>query len=164
MIQQLLFVGQILVVVLVYIFVWRVIRTARRDLAGTAGSSSTYASMAAQESTILPAVDVSRARREAGLVDPRIVVESSEVLRPGVPFTIGSGLSLGRGDTNDIVLNDSTVSTRHARIVPPGTVVDEQSTNGTFVNGNRVVGRVALTRDARVQVGSTVFRYEAGSV
>jgi pSer/pThr/pTyr-binding forkhead associated (FHA) protein len=59
-----------------------------------------------------------------------------------------------------VVLEEGVVSGRHVRIVPPGTVVDEGSTNGTLVNGRTVDGRAALRAGDLVQVGSTVFRYE----
>ena len=52
-------------------------------------------------------------------------------------------ISLGRAPGNDVVLTDSAVSGHHARIkVDNGTIVVEDlgSTNGTFVNGERVVG------------------------
>lgn len=161
MVQQLLFVGQLLVVVLVYVFVWRVIRGARADLT-VRGSTAPRAggSIEAQESTIIPAADVQAARRQAGIGEPRLVVQDSDVLRAGIPFTIGGGLSIGRADTNDVVLDEGVVSGRHARIVPPGTVVDDGSTNGTLVNGRAVDGRVALRAGDLVQVGSTVFRFE----
>ena len=52
------------------------------------------------------------------------------------------------------------MSGRHARIVAPGTVVDEGSTNGTLVNGRAVSGRAALRPGDILQIGSTVFRFE----
>lgn len=159
MVQQLLFVGQLLVVVLVYLFVWRVVKGARADLLG-AGAPSRRAPVDAQESTIIPAADVQAARRSAGLGEPRLVVQQSDVMRAGVPFTIGGGLSIGRAPGNDVVLEEGVVSGRHARVVPPGTVVDEGSTNGTLVNGRPVTGRQALREGDVVQVGSTVFLYE----
>lgn len=164
MVQQLLLGGQVLVVVLVYLFVWRVIRSARTDLRAAAlrGTRGAAGAVAAQESTIIPAAEVQAARREAGLVEPRLVVESSGLLRTGIPFTIGGGLSIGRVEGNDIVLEDPTVSSRHARLVAPGTLVDEGSTNGTLVNGAPVKGRVALRHGDLVQVGATTFRFEAG--
>lgn len=159
MVQQLLLVGQLLVVVLIYLFVWRVLRGARADLllGGTAVASG---NVAAQESTIIPAADVQAARRAAGLGEPRLVVDSSDVLRSGIPFTVGSGLRIGRSTDNDVVLDEGIVSGRHARIVAPGTLVDEGSTNGTLVNGRRLEGRAALRDGDVVQVGSTVFRFE----
>lgn len=159
MVQQLLLVGQVLVVVLVYLFVWRVVRSARADLLGAAARRGA-GSVGAQESTIIPAADVQAARRSAGLAEPRLVVDQSDVLRPGVPFSVGGGLSLGRAPGNDVVLEEGVVSARHARVIPPGTVVDEGSTNGTFVNGRRIDGRATLRPGDLVQVGSTVFRFE----
>lgn len=166
MVQWLLLGGQLLVVALVYVFVWRVIRSARTDLRGGHGARGARRTgpvpMSAQESTIIPAADVQAARRSAGLGEPRLVVDRSDVggLRPGIPFTIGGGLTIGRTASNDIVLEEGVVSSVHARLVPPGTLVDEGSTNGTLVNGRRVSGRAALRPGDLVQIGSTVFRFE----
>lgn len=159
-VQWLLLGGQLLVVVLVYVFVWRVLRGARQDLLKAGTTRSGAASVGAQESTIIPAADVQAARRSAGLAQPRLVVESSDVLRPGIPFTIGSGLTIGRTTDNDVVLDEGVVSGRHARVVAPSTLVDDGSTNGTLVNGQPVGGRARLHDGDRVQVGSTVFRFE----
>lgn len=164
MVQQLLLAGQLIVVLLVYVFVWRVLATARGDLLGGRGPAlrggAAAPPMSAQESTIIPAADVTRARREAGLGDPRLVVEASDVLRAGIPFVIGRGLTIGRATTNDIVLEEGVVSGTHLRVVPPDVVVDEGSTNGTLLNGERLSGRARIGSGDRVQVGSTVFRYE----
>ncbi|MCW2926546.1 MAG: domain containing protein [Thermoleophilia bacterium] len=163
-VQSLLLLGQAIVVLLIYVFVWRVMRSARTDLrSGGAYAPGSMAGASAQESTIIPVADVQAARRSAGLADPRLVVERSDVLRPGIPFTIGSGLSIGRAAGNDVVLDEGVVSGRHVRLIAPGTVVDEGSTNGTFVNGQQLSGRAALRSGDMLQVGSTVFRYEDGS-
>lgn len=160
MVQTLLLAGQALVVVLIYVFVWRVLGTARRDLRDRGRGGAPARTVAAQESTIIPAAGAQTARRAAGLGDPRLVVDQSDLLRAGIPFTIGGGLTIGRADGNDIVLDEGVVSGRHVRIVPPGTVVDEGSTNGTLVNGRRIDGRVPLRSGDLVQVGSTTFRFE----
>lgn len=167
-VQLLLVGGQALVVALVYVFVWRVIRTARRDLDAAARGATTSSGRGSdpQDSTIIAPADAQAARsraRSEGRVQPRIVVERSDVLRPGVPFTVGGGLTLGRDATRDVVLDESVVSGRHARIVPPGIVIDDGSTNGTLVNGRPVSGRSVLQDGDRVQVGSTVLRFEAGA-
>lgn len=162
MVQYVLLGGQLLVVAIVYLFVWRVLRGARRDLLTRAGMGDARAQRAPQESTIMPAVDVAAARRRASLADPRLVVLESDVMRVGVPFVVGRGLAIGRDDANDIVLADGVVSGRHARIVPPATVVDDGSTNGTFINAARVRGRATLGDGDLLQVGSTVFRFESG--
>jgi hypothetical protein len=166
MVQYLLLAGQIFVVLLVYLFVWRTMRGARHDLLDAArpdyggGRGAQPGGIDAQESTIMPAADVAAARRAAGLREPRLVVDDSPVLREGVPFTIGSALTIGRADGNDVVLDDNVVSGQHARVISPGTVIDNESTNGTYVNGKAIRGRATLRHGDILQVGSTVFRYE----
>ena len=72
---------------------------------------------------------------------------------------------MGRGITADVRLDDHTVSARHAIVVVRAEklrILDDRSTNGTFVNGRRVdeaelndgdvvvLGRIVLTyRDLR---------------
>jgi cardiolipin synthase A/B len=56
--------------------------------------------------------------------------------------------SIGRSEENDIVVADSLVSRRHARITLADgacTLTDLGTGNGTFVNGDRVEGRRRLT-------------------
>lgn len=154
MIQQVLLLGQVAVVLLIYLFVWRVMRTASRGL-GSAG-----ASISGQDSTIIPAAEADAARRAAGLGEPRIVVTGSDQLREGVPYVVGRGLTFGRAADNDIVLDDQFVSSHHARLVPPDTLVDLESTNGTLVNGRALRGRAQLAPGDDFRLGSTTFRYE----
>jgi hypothetical protein len=79
----------------------------------------------------------------------------------GASFTLSNSLTLGRIADNDIALDDDTfMSSHHARIEirPEGVwVVDLDSTNGTFVNGQRVSGDRSLRKGDRLQVGSTVL-------
>jgi diguanylate cyclase (GGDEF)-like protein len=73
-------------------------------------------------------------------------------------------LVLGRGDTCDIHINDSSVSRRHAAVeASPGgvTVTDLGSTNGTFVN-DALITRAALTDGDYLRVGNCICRFLAG--
>jgi hypothetical protein len=69
---------------------------------------------------------------------------------------------LGRGAEADLRLDDPGISRRHAEIVlsDPPRITDLQSTNGTFVNGERVAS-AELYDGARVGIGTLtlVFRY-----
>jgi hypothetical protein len=69
---------------------------------------------------------------------------------------------LGRGAECDLRLDDPGISRRHAEIVlsDPPRISDLQSTNGTFVDGERVTS-AELYNGARIGIGSltAVFRY-----
>ena len=70
-------------------------------------------------------------------------------------------MGLGRDSSNLIQVHDTEVSRRHAEIRREGdayTVVDLGSSNGTFVNGERVE-RHALANGDRLQVGSTLILF-----
>lgn len=81
--------------------------------------------------------------------------------RRGATFQIGGNVTvLGRGERSDVRLDDDGVSRRHAELVrlDDGAVQirDFGSTNGTFVNGERVSERV-LEDDDRVALGTTTL-------
>jgi hypothetical protein len=70
--------------------------------------------------------------------------------------------SVGRGETNDFVLSDPSVSGSHCQfIVANGTVSlrDLGSTNGTFVNGARVT-EVELKARQQIHLGATPVMFE----
>ncbi len=83
----------------------------------------------------------------------------------GRRFPISSGLTIGRGPSNDIALEVRDVSRRHAslRISPEGVVLsDAGSRNGTELNGSRLTGDVVLSNGDLLNVGGVLFKYIAG--
>jgi lipopolysaccharide export LptBFGC system permease protein LptF len=66
-------------------------------------------------------------------------------------------IRIGKADDNDYIIDDAFVSRYHARLVRDMKgvlfVEDLNSTNGTFVNGNRVMKKKISTTD-NVQLGS----------
>lgn len=71
---------------------------------------------------------------------------------------------LGRHLQNDIVLNDTNVSRRHAEFVSAAgevTVKDLGSTNGTKVNGVLVTGEQLLQHGDVINFGTAQVRFEA---
>jgi pSer/pThr/pTyr-binding forkhead associated (FHA) protein len=151
MIEQLLLLFQALFLLLLYLFIWRVVRTASRDM------------RLPQESFFLAPSQVQASPVEAAR--SRLVVEASPALEPGRAFELGTApLTIGRSGENAIALpSDEYASAHHARIEPlrDGVwIVDLGSTNGTYLNGEQVNGRGQLREGDVVRVGETELRIE----
>jgi hypothetical protein len=101
------------------------------------------------------------ARREVRA--PRLLLHGSRSGRPGPTVEVdGSLLTIGRDRTCDVVLGDSAVSRRHARLqARAGAVLiaDLDSTNGTWVNGRQVT-ETALGDGDVIEIGGTRFEVE----
>jgi ABC-2 type transport system ATP-binding protein len=85
------------------------------------------------------------------------IVEGREA---GREFPVTGTTLIGRDPSADVVVADSEVSTRHASVAPDDGGValeDLGSTNGTFVNGQRVTGPLRLQAGDRIQLGATVL-------
>jgi hypothetical protein len=140
---------------LLYLFIWRIVRVASRDL------------RTPQESFVLaPQQRAAVARHPA---EPehsgQLVVVDSRTLKEGEAHVLGPApLTVGRGPQNDLPLGeDQYASAQHARFESGSTgvwVVDLGSTNGTFVNGDRVDGPRRLEPGDLIRVGNTDFRFE----
>lgn len=80
---------------------------------------------------------------------------------PGAAYTLeGDQLTVGRDSTNEIVINDAEVSRRHARLTFQGgkyVLEDLGSTNGTFVNGQRLAGQRVLKPGEVVSFGEQIM-------
>ena len=88
---------------------------------------------------------------------------------PGAAYTLeGDQMTVGRDSTNEIVINDAEISRRHARLTFQGgkyVLEDLGSTNGTFVNGQRLAGPRVLKTGEVVSFGEQiVLVFEASNV
>jgi hypothetical protein len=153
-VDELLLVLKIAFLVLLYLFIWRIVRTASRDL------------RLPQESFILaPSAAAGVHPSRPGPVTGRLVVVKSADLQDGEGFELNSAqLTIGRGNQNDIpIATDEYASARHARFEPRQDgvwVQDLGSTNGTFLNGTRLDRPRRLAQGDIVRVGETDLRYE----
>ena len=89
---------------------------------------------------------------EPGLLGKRYVLEKAPV-------------RIGRGGDNQIVLEGDSVSRRHChfdRRQGVWHIVDDGSTNGTFLNEEQVKGSGQLNNGDRVKVGPTILKYLSG--
>ncbi|MFN8385084.1 MAG: FHA domain-containing protein [Anaerolineales bacterium] len=79
---------------------------------------------------------------------------------PGAAYALeGDQLTIGRDSTNEIAINDAEVSRRHARLTFQGgkfVLEDLGSTNGTFVNGQRLAGPRVLKAGEVVSFGEQI--------
>ncbi len=81
----------------------------------------------------------------------------------GRPIDLTGKATIGRLSDNDIVLDDDTVSGRHARIEPDGQnwkLVDLGSSNGTLVNGKKIK-EATLTGGETVSFGELKLTFDA---
>lgn len=81
----------------------------------------------------------------------------------GVQVPLGEGVLIGRSSDCQLLLDDDYVSTRHARITraPNGYQVEDLgSTNGTFVNNQRISTPTAFGVDDTLRIGRTLMSVE----
>ena len=85
----------------------------------------------------------------------------------GSEHPVDGELILGRDHASaDLVIDDPGVSRRHARVLDDAGVLiveDLGSSNGTYVNGERIADPVQLTGGDEVQVGGTILGLEGGT-
>jgi hypothetical protein len=132
-----LWVVRLLFLLLLYVFLYRVVRTLLHDLRAAA--------------------------REPTTTMGRLVVMASPGLEPptGHVFALDAITTLGRDVNNSIVVDDPFASAEHAVLTFRGSawyVEDLGSTNGTYVNGNAVTGVATIEFGDELQIGEVRFR------
>lgn len=138
---------------LVYLFLWRIVRTVMAEL-----KPSRIPVPVATAVADAPAA-ATAPKRERGRRWEMVIV--APPARAGETFTLGEELTVGRAPGCAVVLADDTfVSQVHARLFTRGNdpyVEDLGSTNGTTLNGDALVEPTRLRRGDRVQFGETVM-------
>ncbi len=98
--------------------------------------------------------------------DCLVVIYTKEPSLLGKRFMLDqSRIRAGRGSENHIVLEGDSVSRRHAHFeLRNGRwyAVDDNSTNGTYVNDDMIPRELTLGNGDRVKVGPTIFKYLSG--
>ena len=136
MIELVLFAGRILLVVVLYLFLFAVMRTGVGLVRG-------------QRRDSIWAIDVEKGTRS---------------LR-GLHVDILGPVVIGRSPSSDVVIDEPYVSSTHARLTLQGPALvleDMGSTNGTLVNGHVIDQPVTLREGDEVQVGDTIMRVSRG--
>jgi len=88
------------------------------------------------------------------------------IAQDGTEYRITSPVTtIGREDCDIVLPDDDLISRRHAKIEQQGdelTLVDMNSTNGTFVNGVPVQGAYDLQPGDQVQIGNSTLAVSIG--
>ncbi|PRB18288.1 FHA domain-containing protein [Microbacterium sp. MYb62] len=161
--------------VLMWFFVFGVVYSLRADLFGvrvrklpaeaTAGAPAPAPTAAPAAA---PAAKPSSSRPSTGpatvATAKRLVITSGP--KAGLELPLGAdSLTIGRSSESALVIRDDYTSSHHARLMLRGdswAIQDLDSTNGTFVAGQRVSGSpVNLSLGTPIKVGATTFELRA---
>ncbi len=91
----------------------------------------------------------------------RIVLINGE--DAGAAFALKGTISFGRAESNTITIRDAKVSRQHSQIQQHGNehvIIDLNSSNGTYVNGERVEEHV-LSNGDEIQIGDAIMQYQS---
>ena len=154
--EQLLTILKLCLLVLLYLFFLRVLRAvwaevkAPRPAVAAAGAPAAVAAA--------PAAKVKKQKRPRGQASRLTVIDPPE--QRGRSFPLGQELSVGRAAGCVITLDDTYVSQLHARVFQQDSQVfveDLGSTNGTYLNRQKVSGPMVMGRGDQLMVGNTVM-------
>ncbi len=135
---------------LVWLFVWAVLRVLRTDV---------YAASGSRFSTARYPVKPARISGRRAKVAKHLVVTQGPLA--GTRITLGTQpVLIGRADDSTLVLTDDYSSARHARLSPRGAewyVEDLGSTNGTYLDRVKVTTATPVPLGTPVRIGKTVI-------
>jgi pSer/pThr/pTyr-binding forkhead associated (FHA) protein len=150
-----LFLLRAAILVLLWGFVIAAIVAVRHDVFGTRRRT---APAPAQPAPAPKKQDKPARRRGAAAASKLAIVEGTLT---GQAFPLqGVPITIGRAEDSTIVLTDDYVSNNHARLVPRGedwVVEDLGSTNGTYVDRQRITAPVTVRPGMAIRVGKTVM-------
>jgi hypothetical protein len=147
---------KVLFLALLWLFILSALSVIRSDLFGR-----TVPTPDAQPQELEPPPPRPRGRRPRG--EPRVfaITQGSQA---GLSAELADGvIMIGRGADCQVILDDDYVSTRHARVVSGENgvyVEDLGSTNGTYVNGQRITAPTTITLADTVRIGKTILKLE----
>ena len=144
---------------LLWLFILSAVSVIRSDLFG---KTIRAADQAQPQELETPPPPPRRAKRHRG--EPRVFM-ISQGRQAGLSAELADGtVMIGRGADCQLILEDDYVSTRHARVVstPNGIYVEDLgSTNGTYVNGQRITAPTTITLADTVRIGKTILKLDS---
>src|SRR5690348_12626818 len=146
-----LFFLRAVILILLWGFVIAAIVAVRHDIVGTRPRRQS----APAQPRAAPAPRASKVNKSAAR---RLVVVDGDAAGTVVELT-GEPITIGRADDSTITLTDDYVSTRHARLVQQEgawLIEDLGSTNGTYLDRQRVTTATPVTVGQPIRIGKTV--------
>src|SRR5690242_1896003 len=135
---------------LLWLFIYAAFRVVRADLFG---------GRAARVSAVPPQA-AAAGKKRGGPRGPRTLVVTAGPLS-GTKITLGEQpILIGRADDSTLVLTDDFASSRHARLTNRGGqwyVEDLGSTNGTYLDQQRVQGPLLINPGQPIRIGQTAL-------
>jgi pSer/pThr/pTyr-binding forkhead associated (FHA) protein len=149
---------KVLFLALLWLFIASAVSVIRSDLFGRTVPAP---DQPAPQELERPAPPPKKSKRTRG--EPRVLV-ITQGSQTGQSADLSNGLILiGRGAETQLSLDDDYVSTRHARVVSGENgiyIEDLGSTNGSYVNGQRITAPTTITLSDTIRIGRTVMRLE----
>jgi pSer/pThr/pTyr-binding forkhead associated (FHA) protein len=149
---------KVLFLALLWLFILSAVSVIRSDLFGKTVAATDEPRSVELES---PRPPLRRGRRSRG--EPQ-VLSITQGRQAGTSASLaGRTVLIGRGTDCQLMLDDDYVSTRHARVVAGDTglyIEDLGSTNGTYVNGQRITAPTTVTLADTIRIGKTVMKLE----
>ncbi|WP_333618841.1 FHA domain-containing protein FhaB/FipA [Dietzia sp.] len=138
-----------LLLILLWLFIYLVVRSLRRDLQAVSGGPAASGPIQRQGGGIFARSKAIRhlVVTEGALQGTRITLADQPVL-------------LGRAPNSTLVIDDDYASNQHARLVPHGSewfLEDLGSTNGTFLDRTKVTTPVRVPAGTPVRIGTTTI-------
>ncbi|HEX4903369.1 MAG TPA: FHA domain-containing protein [Acidimicrobiales bacterium] len=158
--EPLLNVLKICLLILLYLFFFRVLRAvwAEVDLARAAAPASSGSGRRGRRSRAGGEGQPRRTRARERTLPKLKVIEPVELA--GTVYPLGDELTVGRAAGCQITLDDTYASQLHARLFMRDEqlyVEDLGSTNGTYLNRRKVTGPMVVSQGDQIKVGSTVM-------
>lgn len=157
-----LFFGVIFIIVL-YSIILYALRIMYKDIkGGKRKTTNTIQKNTTQKNTTQKTNDSTKKASGLNIRGLEVLTSMDEAkLKVGSVIPMATAITLGRKENNTVVLNDRFVSSYHAKIYLKNReyyLEDLQSTNGTYVNENKIEGNIRLNVNDIIRFGSTAFK------
>jgi biotin carboxyl carrier protein len=162
MLEIVLLAGKFIFLIVLYLFIYKVVRSTTRELRAAAPVAAPPQWQASGGVAAPPGPAASAP--ETAMWTLRVLKSPTVPVGAAYALKLGAHAMAGRSPEMDIFLDDTFVSSKHAlfEVTAAGLQLEDlRSTNGTQVNGSDTEGAVLLRPGDRVEVGDTVFHVEA---